>query len=85
MIHRAPKFESLLPPEERGATLSVGYDSQSAEVLELVCIDGSMIEFRAGSIQERRDCSPNDAEEWQESIQMLRRMSQDNAFKLEGV
>jgi hypothetical protein len=85
MILRTPDHELFLPKEERGAKLSVGYDSDSSEVLESVRIDGSEIEFKAGSIHERRDSSRIDAEEWRESIKMLRRMSSDNAFKLEGV
>jgi len=57
----------------------------SSEVLESVLIDGSVIEFKAGSIHERRDFSRVAPEEWRESIRILQRMSRDNAFKLKGV
>jgi hypothetical protein len=85
MIHRAPEHEFVMPKEERGAKLSVRRDRNAREVLEWVRIDGSVIEFKGGSIHERRDCSRVDADEWRDSIQMLRRMSSDNAFKLGGV
>lgn len=82
MLHRTPRYEPVLPPEERGCRMSIGYDTDRSAMLEWVRVEGDVIELKAGELHARCDCSRVDLTEWQDMLQLLRAMSADGAFQL---
>ncbi len=85
MILRTPPRECLLPPEDSGATLTIGYREAIRAIPEWGLVDGDVIAFEAGSIHAQRDCCRIDPQYWREALDRRRRMSWHNAVSLTGV
>lgn len=83
MIHRTPKYETLMPEEERGAHVSVGYDSDEINVLETITIRGRTITVQGGAVSESRDCGRVDEKEWKRMIKVLREMNFDHCIRMD--
>lgn len=82
MIHRVPAYEPLLPPEERGARVTLGYADDRGGMLEWIRIEDRTVELKAGPIHEIRDCSGVERDEWNSAIRLLRKMKRGGAFRL---
>jgi hypothetical protein len=83
ILQRSPKFEHLLPPEERGVAVSYElHPSEDRQVLQSVSIKGVEVNIVTNAHVYRLDLSDVDAEESEEAVAVLKRMHGYGGFAL---
>ena len=84
LIIRTPIYEGILDVEERGAHLSLGYNSEAINVLQSININKKekIISFEGGSIIEVRNCSNINDETFEEMKRFFEKINFDNSFSI---
>jgi hypothetical protein len=84
LIVRTPIYEGILNEEDRGAHLSLGYNSETVNVLQSVNIDEKekIISFEGGSIKEVRNCSIIDDNTFKKMKEFFQIINFDNSFSV---
>jgi len=81
---RTPVYEPLLPPEERGVSVSHElYPETADELLRRVRLDGNLVEITTTERRYLLDVSRVDPDELRRARKVLQRMNFDRAFKLD--
>jgi hypothetical protein len=81
---RTPFYESLLPPDERGVSVSHElYPETEDELLRRLRRSGSQVEIETTVRRYLLDVSRVDPEELRDAGKVLRRMNFDHAFELD--
>lgn len=82
LIIRTPIYEGILDKEERGAHLSLGYNSEAINVLQSINIDEKekIISFEGGSIIEVRNCSKINDDTFEKMKYFFEKINFDNSF-----
>jgi hypothetical protein len=84
ILQRTPKYEGLLPPEERGVRVShERHPEHDEDFLRRVRLAGGLAEVETTSTRYRLDVAQVDPAELRRARRVLERMNFDGAFALE--
>ncbi len=84
ILQRTPKFERLLPPEDRGVTVSHElFPDEDRELAKRIIVDGPHVDIETTVRTYRVDVSAVDPEEIADARKVLRRMHRVGGFSLE--
>ncbi|MEX2572354.1 MAG: hypothetical protein WD737_13730 [Gemmatimonadota bacterium] len=83
ILQRTPKYEFLLPPEEKGVTVSHELFAESdREMLRRIVVDGLHVEIQTTVRTYLLDLSAVDPEECADAREVLRQMHRFSGFEL---
>lgn len=83
ILQRTPKYEVLLPPEERGVAVSHElFPENDREMLRHILVEGSNVDIQTTVRTYLLDVSAVDSEESAESRKVLRQMHRYGGFEL---
>jgi hypothetical protein len=84
ILQRTPKYEGLLPPEERGVRVShERYPEHDEDFLRRIRLAGALVEVETTSTHYRLDVARVEPAELRRARRVLERMNFDRAFTLE--
>lgn len=84
ILHRTPKYEGFLPPDERGVSVShERFRDHDREVATHIVVDGSHVDIATRVRTYRVDISAVNPEEVAEAWSVLRRMHRHGGFRFD--